>query len=182
MFLWGRIDLSSPKRAHGDWNWPIWQGKYLKINWCKNTVVLAYYGSCRLLVIMSSSCYRWLWDLTDISALFCSFLSYAPWSTVPVAAFTLNHACTFKYPRHSKSTVWKSQSNTENCVSSVSETIELNQRNRTESIRLSWTTFGNWTQSNTNLYKPIQTYTKQAQSNPIKVGFFLVLFSYLFKL
>ena len=179
MFLWGRIDLSSPKRAHGDWNWPIWQGKYLKINWCKNTVVLAYYGSCRLLVIMSSSCYRWLWDLTDISALFCSFLSYAPWSTVPVAAFTLNHACTFKYPRHSKSTVWKSQSNTENCVSSVSETIELNQRNRTESIRLSWTTFGNWTQSNTNLYKPIQSKPKAI---PSKQVFFLCFFSYLFKL
>ena len=33
MFTWGHIVLSSPKRAHVDWNWPISQEKYLKIDW-----------------------------------------------------------------------------------------------------------------------------------------------------
>lgn len=46
-FTWSRIVLSSPKRAHVDWNWPISREKYLKIV-CKNALALAYYGSCRL--------------------------------------------------------------------------------------------------------------------------------------
>ena len=33
MFTWGHIVLSSPKRAHVDWNWPISREKYLKIDW-----------------------------------------------------------------------------------------------------------------------------------------------------
>ena len=33
MFTLGRIVLSSPKRAHVDWNWPILLEKYLKIDW-----------------------------------------------------------------------------------------------------------------------------------------------------
>ena len=33
MFTWGRIVLSSPKRAHVDWNWPISREKRLKIDW-----------------------------------------------------------------------------------------------------------------------------------------------------
>ena len=28
-----RIALSSPKRTHVDWNWPISREKYLKIDW-----------------------------------------------------------------------------------------------------------------------------------------------------
>ena len=32
-FTWGRIVLSSPKRAHVDWNWPISRERYLKIDW-----------------------------------------------------------------------------------------------------------------------------------------------------
>ena len=53
-FTGGRIVLSLPKRAHVDWNWPISREKYLKNRLvCKNAVVLAYYGSCRLLVMGS---------------------------------------------------------------------------------------------------------------------------------
>ena len=33
MFTLGRIVLSSPKRAHVDWNWFISREKYLKIDW-----------------------------------------------------------------------------------------------------------------------------------------------------
>ena len=33
MLTWGRIVLTSQKRAHVDWNWPISQEKYLKIDW-----------------------------------------------------------------------------------------------------------------------------------------------------
>ena len=55
------------------------------------------------------SCYRWLRDLTVFPRVFqgwkpsvflekeCSFLSYAPWYTVPIAAFNVNNACPFKY-------------------------------------------------------------------------------------
>ena len=32
-FTRGRIVLSSPKRAHVNWNWPISREKYLKIDW-----------------------------------------------------------------------------------------------------------------------------------------------------
>ena len=54
MFTWGRIVLSSPKRAYVDWNWPIWREKISKNRLvCKNAVALAYYGSCRLLVMGS---------------------------------------------------------------------------------------------------------------------------------
>ena len=53
MFTWGRIVLSLPKRADVDWNWPISRKKISKTRLvrCKNAVVLAYYGSCRLLVM-----------------------------------------------------------------------------------------------------------------------------------
>ena len=62
MFTWGRIVLSLAKRAHADWNCgPIWWGKYLKIDWCViNAVALAYYGSCRLLVMARGSGGRWI--------------------------------------------------------------------------------------------------------------------------
>ena len=54
MFTWGRIVLSSSKRAHVDWNWPISWEKISKNRLvCKNAVALAYYGSCRLLVMGS---------------------------------------------------------------------------------------------------------------------------------
>ena len=33
MLTRGRIVLSSSKRAHVDWNWPISREKYLKIDW-----------------------------------------------------------------------------------------------------------------------------------------------------
>ena len=50
----GRIVLSSPKRAHVDWNWPISREKISKNRLvCKNAIALAYYGSCRLLVMCS---------------------------------------------------------------------------------------------------------------------------------
>ena len=62
MFTWGRIVLSSPKRAHVDWNWPISREKNLKIDW---SVKMAYYGSCRLL--MMGSCLR------KQLPVFCSF-------------------------------------------------------------------------------------------------------------
>lgn len=62
-FTWSRIVLSSPKRAHVDWNWPISREKYLKIV-CKNALALAYYGSCRLLV-MGSCWSSWCFSVTE---------------------------------------------------------------------------------------------------------------------
>ena len=54
----GRIVLSSLKHAHVDWNWPTYfVGKISKNRLvCKNAVALAYYGSCRLLVM--GSCFH----------------------------------------------------------------------------------------------------------------------------
>ena len=53
MFTWRCIVLSLPKRIDVDWNWPISRKKISKTRLvrCKNAVVLAYYGSCRLLVM-----------------------------------------------------------------------------------------------------------------------------------
>ena len=46
------LETALPKRAHVDWKWPISREKYLTIDLvCKNAVALAYYGSCRLLVM-----------------------------------------------------------------------------------------------------------------------------------
>ena len=41
--------------AHVDWNWPTSWEKYIKLNrlFCKKAVALAYYESCRLLVMGS---------------------------------------------------------------------------------------------------------------------------------
>ena len=54
MFTWGHIVLSLPKRAHVDWN-RLFRGKKRSKNRlvCKIAVALAYYGSCRLLVMGS---------------------------------------------------------------------------------------------------------------------------------
>ena len=49
MFTRGRIVLSSLKRAHVDWNWPIYISKNRLVY--KNAAALAYYESCRLLVM-----------------------------------------------------------------------------------------------------------------------------------
>ena len=54
MFRRGLIVLSLPKHAHIDWNWPISREKISKNRLvCKNAAVLAYHGSCRLLVMGS---------------------------------------------------------------------------------------------------------------------------------
>ena len=72
MFTWGRIVLFLQKRAHVDWNWPISLEKYLKIDWstCKNAVALAYYGSCRLLLM--GSYLRLVFSRAKIALLFTS--------------------------------------------------------------------------------------------------------------
>lgn len=57
MITWGRIVLTLPKRAHVYWNWPISLEKISKNRLVfKNAVALAYYGSCKLLVMDSSLC------------------------------------------------------------------------------------------------------------------------------
>ena len=80
-FTWGRIVLFLLKLAHVDWNWPI-SGKISKNRLvCKNAVALAYYGSCRLLVMGSWRCSWWRWSCTWHSCLPCSgcyWLSVAP--------------------------------------------------------------------------------------------------------
>ena len=48
MFTWDRIVLSLPKHAYVDRNWSI-----SLVLVCKNAVAVAYYGSCRLLVMGS---------------------------------------------------------------------------------------------------------------------------------
>ena len=70
MFTLGRIVLSSPKRAHVDWNWLISRKKKSKNRLvCKNAVALAYYGSCRLLVMGS-----WYLGLKAVDALLKSYV------------------------------------------------------------------------------------------------------------
>ena len=50
-------EAALPKRTHVDWNWPIWREKISKNRLiCKNDVALAYYGSCRLLVMAPVIC------------------------------------------------------------------------------------------------------------------------------
>ena len=47
MFTLSRIVLSSPKRAHVDWNWPVSWGKWLKIDWSVDLLwELLVMGSC----------------------------------------------------------------------------------------------------------------------------------------
>ena len=73
MFTWGRIVLSLLKRAHVDWNWPISREKISKNRLvCKNAVALAYYGTCRLLIMGS-----WLSaNLFLIQLAFCSSVGF----------------------------------------------------------------------------------------------------------
>ena len=63
MFTWGGIVLSSPKRAHVDWNWPISREKSKNRLVCKNAVALAYYGSCRLLMMGSWHRLDYFWSV-----------------------------------------------------------------------------------------------------------------------
>jgi len=70
-----------------------------------------YYSlRCPLTACIIYSCYRWLRDLTlprdfpgwKLSVFlkthdFCLFLSYVPWSIMPVAALSVKHVCPFKY-------------------------------------------------------------------------------------
>ena len=55
MFTRDCILLPLLRRAHVDWNWPGTGGKQYRKNRlvCKNAVALAYYGSCRQLVMGS---------------------------------------------------------------------------------------------------------------------------------
>ena len=75
----------------------------------------------------------------------------------------------------------RTKSNTTLSVSSISEQIEFNRTNRTQSVWLCSIEFGNRTQSNTIKWISFDwlwwTYTKQAQSKPVKASFSCAFFT-----